>query len=114
MTFLTRLYPRDWRERYEGEVVDLVATSRHPCRDRANVALHAVVPWLEVPMIKSLVLVSTAIALVVFGFTIGQLADGVAEIPRHWWSLAAAGVATCGLVATIAARGNERQRSAEA
>ena len=32
------------------------------------------------------VLVAAGLPLVLVGFTIGQLAHGVAEIHRHWWS----------------------------
>ena len=28
-----------------------------------------------------------------FGFTVGQLADGVSEIPQHWWSSVSAAAA---------------------
>jgi len=56
--------------------------------------------WLEVPVVKIAVLVLTAVALVWFGFTVGQLADGVRDVPRHWWSSASAAAALALVFAT--------------
>lgn len=101
MRYLARLYPRTWRDRYGQEVAELLAASPHPWRDGINVAACAAVAWLEVPMIKVIVLLSAVITLVLFGFAVGQLAGGVPEIARHWWSSASAGVAACALGASI-------------
>jgi hypothetical protein len=84
-----RLYPRAWRDRYEPEVLELLEISPHPWRDRANLAAHAPTAWLEALMANDIpILAVTAVALVWFGFTLGQLAGGPADIPSHWWSSA--------------------------
>ena len=100
MKRLVLLFPRRWRHRYGQEVAELLAASPHPWRDGLNVAAQAVLVWLGVPVVKIVVLVITALALVGFGFTVGQLADGVSEIPRHWWSSASAALTLSLLVGT--------------
>lgn len=44
-------------------------------------------------MFKAIVSIVAAASLVMFGFVVGQLADGVREIPQHWWSSVSAVVA---------------------
>jgi hypothetical protein len=90
---LVRLYPRRWRDRYGREMSDLLSASERPWRDGLNIAAYAVLAWLEVPLFRAIVTVVAAGSLVMFGFTVGQLADGVSEIPEHWWSSASASVA---------------------
>ena len=84
-----------------AELVDLLAVSQHPWRDGVNVAGHAALVWSEVPVFKVIVVVLAAASLVGFGFTVGQLADGVPEIPHHWWSSASAGLTVIAVVAAI-------------
>jgi hypothetical protein len=52
-------------------------------------------------MFRVISLLLAAAALVMFGFTVGQLADGVHEIPQHWWSSISAAVAILALTAAI-------------
>ena len=99
MKRLVWLYPRRWRDRYGREMVELLATSQHPWRDGMNLAVYAALAWSEVPMFKVISLLVAAAALVMFGFTVGQLADGVQEIPQHWWSTISAAVAILALAA---------------
>jgi hypothetical protein len=82
-------------------MVELLSASRRPWRDGVNTAVYAAVAWSEVPIVKAITLVVAAAALVLFGFTVGQLADGVQEIPRHWWSSISAVVAILALAAAI-------------
>ncbi len=53
-------------------------------------------------MVKVVLVASAVTSLVAFGFAVGQLADGVAEVHRHWWSSAAAATAL-GSVSLLAA-----------
>jgi NADH:ubiquinone oxidoreductase subunit 6 (subunit J) len=80
------LYPRTWRDRYGREMVELLAVSKRPWRDGVNIAVHAALAWTEVAMVKVIILIVAAASLMLFGFTLGQLAGGVHEIPQHWWS----------------------------
>jgi hypothetical protein len=52
-------------------------------------------------MVKVLVLGATAVTLMLLGFAVGQLGDGVGEIPKHWWSSMSAAVALPAVVASI-------------
>ena len=101
MRWLARLYPRRWRDRYGSEVADLLGVSDHPWRDGADVAVHAALVWLEVPMVKLALMALAAGSLVLFGFSVGQLADGVFEIHEHWWSTASAASAICACAAVV-------------
>jgi hypothetical protein len=98
---LVWLYPRRWRDRYGGELVDLLAVSQHPWRDGVNAAGHAALVWSEVPVFKVMIVILAAASLVAFGFTVSQLADGVPEIPHHWWSSASAGLTVVAVAAAI-------------
>ena len=66
-----------------------------------NLAAYAALTWSEVPMFKVISLLVAAAALVMFGFTVGQLADGIHEIPQHWWSSISAAVAIVALTTAI-------------
>ena len=101
MKRLVWLYPRRWRDRYGREMVELLAASQHPWRDGVNLAAHAALAWSDVAMFRVISLLLAAAALVMFGFTVGQLADGVHEIPQHWWSSISAAVAILALTAAI-------------
>jgi hypothetical protein len=83
---LVWLYPRRWRERYGREMIDLLAASRRPWRDGMNIAAHAALAWSEVAAVKVVVTILAAGSLVTFGFTVGQLADGIHDVLHHWWS----------------------------
>ncbi len=101
MKWLVRLYPRTWRHRYGREIAELLAASEHPWRDSTNVALYAALAWTEVTMFKPMMLILAAASLVLFGFTVGQLAGGVREIPQHWWSSISAAVALIAVAGAI-------------
>jgi hypothetical protein len=48
-------------------------------------------------LLHTLASVSFAVSLVLLGFTLNDLATGLAELPQHWWSSAAAvSVIACG------------------
>jgi hypothetical protein len=102
--WLVRLYPRTWRHRYGREIAELLAASEHPWPDGVNVALYAALAWTEVTMFKPMMLILAAASLVLFGFTVGQLAGGVREIPEHWWSsisAAAVLIAVAGAIVSL-------------
>lgn len=112
MRWLIRVYPRQWRERYGEEVADLLRCSGNPVRDTADVLRHAVLAWLEVEVVRVTTLVAAGASLVLLGFAVGQLADGVGEIHRHWWSggALAAAVVTVAVAVTGERRMHRSQR----
>jgi hypothetical protein len=95
---LLRLFPRAWRAAYGAEVADMLARSRRPWRDRADLLRAAVEArgdrvdeLLEERMDTLRNLRIVAAGLVALGlaggvWATGQLRDGVLEIPLHWWS----------------------------
>ena len=101
MKWLVRLYPRTWRHQYGREIAGLLAASQHPWHDSVNVALYAALAWTEVTMFKPMMLILAAAWLVLFGFTVGQLAHGVREVPQHWWSSMSAALALLAVAAAI-------------
>ena len=90
MKGVLRLYPRAWRDRYAAEVEEVLARSDRARRDHVNLAVHAPVAWLQVPAVATVLRLVAASSLLLFGFAVGQLSDGVSEVPAHWWSSAAA------------------------
>ena len=96
-----RLYPRAWRDRYASEVEEVLARSTRPRRDRLNLVLHAPVAWLQRPAVATVLRLVAAVSLLLFGFAVGQLSDGVSEVPAHSWSSAAAVLALSALGASV-------------
>lgn len=107
MSLLIRLFPREWRRRYGDEITDLLASSNHPWRDRADVLAAAIAARAErITAVRNVRL--TAAALVVLGVLGGfwatpRLSDGPREIPGHWWSTLAVLPAVIGLGLAVAA-----------
>jgi hypothetical protein len=84
-----RLLPAQWRARYGGEVSDALAHSRRPLRDLLDVTRLAVeLHGRELTMRPLWIVAAALVALGLAGaaWATPQLADGVAEIPGHWWS----------------------------
>ena len=111
MNRIVWLYPKHWRVRYGDEISELLAHSSRPRVDQINVALHALFAWMEVPMIRSSLTAIAGAALVIFGFSVGQLSGGVSEIPQHWWSSASALGALCAVAAVTASNRVRRRTS---
>jgi hypothetical protein len=90
---LLRIFPRAWRDRYGAEVLELLAASRRPGRDLADVLRAAALLRLD-SLLRSAdmhKIALSAAALLVLGalwitWAIPRLARGAAELPQHWWS----------------------------
>lgn len=84
------VYPRAWRDRYGPEIEQLLAVSTRPIRDSFNLLMFSIAKRLESVMRKlarpSAGLVAAA-SLFAMGWTTKDLANGIAEIPFHWWSM---------------------------
>jgi hypothetical protein len=85
---IVRFLPAVVRERHGDELVEMLSSSTRPVRDRLDV----VVAGLGLRLGRSIrpLLVATVIAIAASAFgvlqTIGNLRDGAAELPHHWWS----------------------------
>ena len=83
------LYPPAFRRRYGPEIVDLLERSEQPARDTVDVAVHAVqLHWeaLVNTRLRHATNALLAATLVLLGYVVNDLSDGVTEIHRHWWS----------------------------
>lgn len=92
MSRLFRLYSHRFRERYGDDAAEMLARSNRPFLDRIDIAVHAVLERADYLM-KTLTTVLYAgaailavVSLVALGYSIPELAGGVRDIPRHWWS----------------------------
>ncbi len=116
MSRLLRLFPRTWRASYGSEVADMLASSGRPWRDRADL-VHAAAAVRGHQLVDALsertdatmwYLRAAGLGLVVLGLVGGfwatpRLADGIVEIPLHWWSMLAVLPLVGGIVLLAAA-----------
>lgn len=81
--------PGECRDRYGEEMLELVHHSTRPTGDLINVAAY-VLRWnMEAALREPLAIVAmmiAAISLFAAGYVVAELADGLAELHRHWWS----------------------------
>jgi hypothetical protein len=110
MRRVVRLYPKRWRERYGDEVSDLLARSEHPRRDHVNVVVHAVIAWMELPVVSVVLVIAAMASLLQFGYTLGQLSNGLDEVHRHWWSTSSALLAVVTVAAAVTSARLARRR----
>jgi hypothetical protein len=92
--WLLYLYPAWFRRRYGDELIDLVARSPHLGRAVVNLVVHAGrMRWESIVSRSWRYVTNAAVAATLFGlgYTINDLASGVGEIHRHWWSTFALG-----------------------
>ena len=86
---LVLLYPWAFRRRYGPEIAGLLEASEQPAGDALNVMVHAVkLHWeaLVIIWIHHAINAALAASLVLLGYAINDLRDGIIEIHRHWWS----------------------------
>jgi hypothetical protein len=87
---LLRLAPAPWRQRFRSEILAHLSSSDHRMRDTVNVTLTAL--GLRADQIRrSRHMMKIAVAILVVGavwtaWAVPQLAEGVTELPGHWWS----------------------------
>jgi hypothetical protein len=87
---LLHLAPSAWRNRYRDEIAAQLSSSDRRLRDSADIVLTAL--RLRIDQIQgSRHLGEAAVAILVVGavwtaWAVPQLADGVIELPGHWWS----------------------------
>lgn len=106
----SRLFPKPWRERYGDDIDELLDASERPVRDRLDIALTACgARWtlLRLAVTRHPRLATSArvaaLVLIVVGSVGGVwantgLAQGIIEIPGHWWSTLSIAPALVGAV----------------
>lgn len=90
-----RLYPAHLRARYGPELLALLAASTRPRRDLLDIVrcgLEERMEILAVTYLRPLAAVLAGIGLFALGYVVNDLQDGIAELPRHWWSTAPVGL----------------------
>lgn len=104
MSRILWLAPAVWRRRYGPEVIDLLASSKRPLADRVDLIRTCLglrgATVREAVTMRTCVLVTSLMAL---GLGIAwaaaadqQLANGLVELPGHWWSAPALGLVVAG------------------
>ena len=115
MSRLISLFPREFRARYGEEIIELLASSEHPTRDRYDIVQSAIRLRMEDlvknrirPMIVIAVTIGAA-SLAAFFFALPDLAGGIRDVPRHWWSsIPVFGMALASTLAVLDLRRTDR------
>ena len=112
---IVMLYPPAFRRRYGPEIAELLERSQQPGRDALDVAVHAVrLHWEELISNWSRHASSAAVAvtLLLLGYVVNDLSDGLTEIHRPWWSMLAVTlvVAAAGVRLIVTSSTPRRQR----
>ena len=87
---LLRLAPAPWRERYRDEVLAQFSESDRTVRDAADIALVSL--GLRIHHIggnrhmTKIALAMLSLGILWTAWAVARLADGVIELPGHWWS----------------------------
>ncbi|MGH2795698.1 MAG: hypothetical protein ACRDKG_15505 [Actinomycetota bacterium] len=106
---VVRFLPRSHRARFGAEIDGLLATSNRPVADVLNVAKQSAYWHVEALMRNAWTtsaVVLAAASIFALGYTINGLADGITELPKHWWSSAPVlGLALAGGLALIGRNG---------
>jgi len=87
--WLVERMPEEHRARYGEEMVELVRDSGRPTRDLIDIAACAL-RWRMEAVVKdplsAIAAIIAVISLFACGYAVAELAGGIGEIPRHWWS----------------------------
>jgi hypothetical protein len=87
------LYPREFARRHGDEIAAMLKSSQQPVRDHLDVVIHAMrlrSEHLMSRLPRYLADLATAVAIFLLGFIVNDLEHGLGDLPRHWWSTAAA------------------------
>jgi hypothetical protein len=89
--WLLRSLPADFRSRYGDELLDLLTASDSQARDSLDLIVLAIRLNTEGLMVGTLRY--AGMALILFGifasgYAASDLAGGISEMHRHWWSTA--------------------------
>jgi hypothetical protein len=111
---ILRVLPVEHRQRYRDELAEMLATTRRPVLDRLDVLVAAVGLRLGRAIRGALTAATVAAVVCSLGlvYVVADLEDGVAEVPRHWWStLVAAGSGVSVAVLLVVAMAEHRARA---
>jgi hypothetical protein len=87
------VYPREFARRHGDEIAALLRSSSRPVRDHLDVVFHAIrlrSEHLTSRLPRYVADVAIAGAIFLLGFVVNDLEHGLGDLPRHWWSTAAA------------------------
>ncbi len=104
---LLRLAPSAWRRRYRDEIAAQLSSSDRRLRDSADIVLAAL--GLRADQIRrNRHMMKIAMGILVVGavwtaWAVPQLADGVMELPGHWWSAPALALLVSGALGVVLA-----------
>lgn len=100
MSRVLKLFPAEWRDRHGDEVLEALEHSHRPVRDRFDLFVTATRlasernPTVQTSRARRLLVVlavcSALLGSVTLAWAATSLNDGLAEVPHHWWSVAAA------------------------
>lgn len=111
MTRLLRVLPEPWRSRFGAEINDAMAMSHKPLEDRVDLIRWGVRLRMEQTarkfmMAGTVFVVAGALSL---AWAAGELNEGIAEIPRHWWSMLASFPFAIGVALLLIGVGHRQQ-----
>jgi len=87
------LYPSEFARRHGDDIAALLKSSPKPVHDHLDVVIHAIRLRSEHLMNRLphyVADLAIAGAIFLLGFLVNDLEHGLGELPRHWWSTAAA------------------------
>lgn len=87
--WLVKLMPEQHRDRYGEEMLELLQHSSRPTGDLINVAAYVLRWHMEAALREPLMIVAAifaAVSLFAGGYVVAELADGLTELHKHWWS----------------------------
>lgn len=87
--WLVKLMPEQHRDRYGEEMLELLHHSSRPTGDLINVAAFVLRWRTEDALREPLIIVAAilaAVSLFAGGYVVAELADGLTELHKHWWS----------------------------
>ncbi|MDQ4070088.1 MAG: hypothetical protein M3203_11540, partial [Actinomycetota bacterium] len=103
-----RLFPKPWRDRYGGEVDEVLERSRRSgLADGLDLLAAAPAVWADhlrdrrttlMRTVRAVAVMLVAVGGVAVTWAVTELQGGIAELPSHWWS----GLATVPLLAGLA------------
>ena len=111
--WLRLIYPAEFARRYADEIAAMLEKSPQPIRDHLDVVIHAArlrSEQLVRHLPRHLANAALAIAIFTLGFVVNDLAGGIGELTRHWWSTAAALLVVVAGSARVAVAITDRRR----
>jgi hypothetical protein len=112
------LYPSEFARRHGNEIAAMLKSSQRPVRDHLDVVIHALrlrSEHLMSRLPRYVADLAIAVAILLLGFVVNDLEHGLGDLPRHWWSTAAAllVIVTCSARAAVTVIDRHRTHRAQ-